>query len=137
MTAWLQLAHQEMGETEIDGSTANPRIMEYFASVPNSGWVKDDGTPWCGAFIGYIMATSGHKLAAEPLRARSWLTWGKPLDKPIPGCVVVLKRGNNPQNGHVGLYVQPGKDSTIYVLGGNQGDAVTIAKFRESSVLGY
>jgi hypothetical protein len=83
------------------------------------------------------MATSGHKLAQEPLRARSWLTWGKPLEKPIPGCVVVLKRGNNPHQGHVGLYVQPGKDGTIYVLGGNQGDAVTIAKFRKSSVLGY
>jgi uncharacterized protein (TIGR02594 family) len=137
MTAWLQLAHQEMGVEEIDGSESNPRVMEYFATCGGT-WVKDDGTPWCGAFTGYVLATSGQKIATEPLRARSWLAWGTPLDKPVAGCVVVLRRGKDPQQGHVGFYVQSNKDgSSIYVLGGNQGDRVSIQRFNAANVLGY
>jgi len=41
-----------------------------------------------------------------------------------PGAVLVFER---PGGGHVGFYV--GEDATAYhVLGGNQGDAVTIAR---------
>jgi uncharacterized protein (TIGR02594 family) len=137
MTAWLQLAHHEMGVEEIDGSDSNPRIMEYFATCGGT-WAKDDAVPWCGAFTGHIMATSGQKLAAEPLRARSWLAWGQPLDKPVSGCVVVLKRGNNPQQGHVGFFMQATKDGKgILVLGGNQGNRVSIQRFKSDDVLGY
>lgn len=137
MTAWLKLAHDEMGVEEIDGSDSNPRIMEYFATCGGT-WVKDDGTPWCGAFTGYVMATTGHKLASEPLRARSWLAWGQPLDKPVAGCVVVLKRGNNPKQGHVGFFMQATKDGKgVLVLGGNQGNRVSIQRFKSEDVLGY
>jgi len=142
MTAplWLTLAHEEMGVEEVAGKDeANPRIMEYFGAASGSEWVKDDSTPWCGAFCSYIMSTAGHGMPREPLRARSWLTWGQPIDKPLPGCVVVLKRGSSPQSGHVGFWVQRGKNGTFYLLGGNQGSGgkVSIAKFKESDVLGY
>ena len=137
MTAWLTLAHQEMGVEEVDGSDANPRIMEYFATCGGT-WVKDDTTPWCGAFTGYVMASTGQKLPPEPLRARSWLAWGQPLDKPIAGCVVILKRGNNPKQGHVGLFIQGTKDGTaLLVLGGNQSNRVSIQRYKTSDVIGY
>jgi uncharacterized protein (TIGR02594 family) len=137
MTAWLQLAHQEMGVEEIDGSESNPRVMEYFATCGGT-WVKDDETPWCGAFTGYIMASTGQKLPPEPLRARSWLAWGQALETPVAGCVVVLKRGNNPQQGHVGFFIQATKDGTaLLVLGGNQGNRVSIQRFKTDNVLGF
>lgn len=137
MTAWLKLAQDEMGVEEIDGSDSNPRIMEYFATCGGS-WVKDDGTPWCGAFAGHSMATTGHSLPKEPLRARSWLAWGQPIEKPVLGCVVVLKRGNNPQQGHVGFFMQATKDGKgILILGGNQGNRVSIQRFKVDDVLGY
>lgn len=133
---WLTIAQDEMGVEEIAGAEHNPRVMEYFATSGGT-WVKSDETPWCGAFVGFCMATAGHPMPKEPLRARAWLAWGKPLEKPVHGCVVILKRGSNPQNGHVGFFMQKGKNGTIYVLGGNQRNRVSIEKFKAENVLGY
>jgi uncharacterized protein (TIGR02594 family) len=135
--AWLGKAHEEMGVEEVAGAESNPRIMEYFAAAPGSEWVKDDGTPWCGGFMAWLMEPYG-ALPSEPLRARAWLGWGETLKEPVPGCVVVLKRGSDPKSGHVALFQQWSKDkSSMYLLGGNQGNRVSIARFKTADVLGY
>jgi len=134
---WIAVAQDEMGVEEIAGAENNPRILEYFETCGATWATSDSEVPWCGAFAGYCMASAGHPLPSEPLRARAWLAWGRALDKPVHGCVVVLKRGNNPRQGHVGFFMQKGKNDTIYVLGGNQGNRVSIVKFKESDVLGY
>ena len=52
--------------------------------------------------------------------------------EPIPGAVLVFARGSG---GHVGFAV--GQDDThFYVLGGNQSDAVTVARIARSRLLG-
>jgi uncharacterized protein (TIGR02594 family) len=134
--AWLAKAHEEMGVEEVAGAEANPRIMSYFAAAPNSEWVKDDSTPWCGAFASWLFKDFG--LPDEPLRGRAWLEFGEPLSEPVPGCVVVLRRGADPKAGHVALFQQWSKDKAhLYLLGGNQGDRVSIARFKAGDVLGY
>ncbi len=134
--AWLAKAHEEMGVEETAGSESTPRIMEYFAAAPHSEWVKDDSTPWCGAFAAWLLKDYG--LPDEPLRARAWLEWGDPITEPVPGCVVVLRRGSNPKAGHVALFQQWSKDrKSLYLLGGNQGNRVSIARFKIDDVLGY
>ena len=51
---------------------------------------------------------------------------------PISGAVLVFERGSG---GHVGFAI--GQDATqFYVLGGNQSDAVTIARIAKSRLLG-
>jgi hypothetical protein len=51
---------------------------------------------------------------------------------PIVGAVLVFERGSG---GHVGFAV--GQDDThFYVLGGNQSDAVTIARIAKSRLIG-
>ena len=59
-----------------------------------------------------------------------------PLAQAEPGYdVVIFKRGLNPAQGHVGFYA--GRDETkISVLGGNQGNEVSIASFSQADVLG-
>ncbi|RZL83684.1 MAG: hypothetical protein EOP66_03605 [Sphingomonas sp.] len=70
--------------------------------------------------------------AASPMlavRAKSWATWGVNLraERLAPGAVLVFER---PGGGHVGFYV--GEDATAYhVLGGNQGDRVTVARIEK------
>ena len=137
--SWLLRAHKEMGVTEVSGSDSSPHIMAYFKACGTSAdWVKDDSTPWCGAFVGAIMAGDGYVLPSEPLRARAWLGWGTALDEPVPGCVVVISRGDDPASGHVGFFRQWNEDRTsIYLLGGNQGDCVSIAAFSANRVIGY
>jgi len=58
--------------------------------------------------------------------------------------VVILSRGSGPQPdasvlnapGHVGFFAGWGTDGRIMILGGNQGDTVSIAPFDVSRVLG-
>ena len=70
-------------------------------------------------------------LGANPYWARNWLLFGQAL-KPITGAVLIFERGSG---GHVGFAV--GQDDThFYVLGGNQSDAVTIARIAKSRLLG-
>ena len=52
--------------------------------------------------------------------------------QPIIGAVLIFERGSG---GHVGFAV--GQDDThFYVLGGNQSDAVTVARIAKSRFLG-
>lgn len=131
---WLQLAKSEIGTREIVGKKHNPKIVQYFRDVHNS-WVVDDETPWCAAAVGSWLERSG-ETSTRKLTARSYLNWGIKVANPIPGDVVVFSRGNSSWQGHVGFFVK--RDSRgIHVLGGNQGNAVSIAVYSPSRLLGY
>ena len=70
-------------------------------------------------------------LGANPYLARNWLLFGREV-QPITGAVLIFSRGSG---GHVGFTI--GQDDThFYVLGGNQSDAVTIARIAKSHLLG-
>ena len=70
-------------------------------------------------------------LGTNPYWARNWLQFGLET-KPVPGAVLIFERGSG---GHVGFAV--GQDDThFFVLGGNQSDAVTIARIAKSRLLG-
>ena len=70
-------------------------------------------------------------LGTNPYWARNWLLFGQTV-QPIIGAVLIFERGSG---GHVGFAV--GEDDThFYVLGGNQSDAVTIARIAKSRLLG-
>lgn len=132
-TPWIPIALQEFGQAERTGSE-NPRIVEYHRSVDSS--VSTDEVPWCASFVGWVLTKAGHAGTRSRL-ARSYLSWGRSTP-PRFGAVVVLSRGSSSTQGHVGFLVASSDDhSTIYVLGGNQGDRVSVAPFAASSVLGY
>lgn len=130
---WLTTAEKEIGTKEIAGPVDNVRILEYHACTTLKA--TDDETPWCSAFINWcleMVKIKGTKSAA----ARSWLDWGKCLDEPVEGCVVILKRGA-PPSGHVCLYVKDRDANYITCLGGNQGDQVKYSHYPKVDVLGY
>jgi uncharacterized protein (TIGR02594 family) len=105
-----------------------------------------DETPWCSAFLNglcYILGLHRSGSAA----ARSWLKEGKPVglhDALVGMDIVILKRGPKPQPGpevldapgHVGIFAGYDGGSGIRVLGGNQGDRVSVATFPLEDVLG-
>lgn len=90
---------------------------------------------WCAAFVNAVLATNGLP-GTDSLAARSFLDYGTATNKPQMGDIVVLKRGSNQAQGHVGFYAgeQNGK---VMVTGGNQGDAVSTAGFNRRDVLGF
>jgi uncharacterized protein (TIGR02594 family) len=132
---WFAIAVKELGQAEVKGASANPRILEYLKSTNAGGSAlgESDETPWCSAFVNWCVTKSGYKGTNQAL-AKSWLDWGKPTDTPVPGCIVVFQRGTN--SGHVAFYVGPSPKG-IKVLGGNQGDKVSISNRTTNAVLGY
>jgi len=95
--------------------------------------------PWCAAWANAVLAESGMETTGS-LMARSFLGWGVPTHEPHEGDVVVLRRGRNREQGHVGFYIQTvemqGK-KFVAVLGGNQGKGVSIAYYPKERVVGY
>lgn len=130
---WLTLARAELGVKEGAGAANNPRIVQYYADAGHAE-VDHDDVAWCAAFVGAMLHRAGLPHSGS-LAARSYLTWGKGISKPYPGCVAVFKRGKGWQ-GHVGFYLSQSEQG-IRILGGNQGDAVSIITMPKESWLGY
>lgn len=117
-TPWLTVARREIGVQEVPGSANNPRVVEYLHATDNldEKTRSKDETPWCSAFVNWCMQQVDIKGTQNAL-ARSWQEWGKHLDEPYVGCIVVFQREK--KFGHVGFYL--GETEThIRVLGGNQ-----------------
>lgn len=133
---WLELARQDLGVDEISGPKSNPRITAYY-KAGNANWAKDDSlVPWCGFSLAAWMAGAGYTVPAECGRARAWLDWGVPLEVPKKGAVTIFRRGTDETKGHVALFLEDRGDR-ILVLGGNQGNAVSITSYPKRDWLGY
>jgi uncharacterized protein (TIGR02594 family) len=131
---WLRRAKQEIGVREIPGPKHSARVLSYWELSKLA--FRDDETPWCAGFVGAMLEDVGIKSTRSGM-ARSYQNWGQPCG-PIPGAIVVYWRGSKSgASGHVGFVVGKDKAGNIMTLGGNQGDAVTIAPFSTARVLGY
>ncbi len=130
---WLAHAWAELGQLEIAGSADNARIVAMYREAGHPE-IAHDETAWCAAFLGACLSRAGIR-GTQSLMARSYLTWGSALDEGRPGAVAVLSRGSDPSLGHVGFLVGE-CDEGLVLLGGNQGDAVSVAIFDRARLLG-
>ena len=108
-------------------------------------WLRSDGKtlgdpaklPWCGDFVETCIRLAlpsepfPGALGENPYWARNWMFLGDQIS-PTYGAALVFGRQGG---GHVGFAV--GEDaSAFHVLGGNQSNAVTIARIDKSRLLG-
>ena len=137
--SWLDIAKTQLGVKELSGSRNNPRIVDYHRTTIDSARWKNgmpDSVDWCSPFVNWVVKKAGIN-GTNKGNARSWLSWGQRLNKPVPGCVVVFWRDSlSSWKGHVGFYVGEA-GSHVKVLGGNQGNAVTISTYPKGRILGY
>ena len=135
-TTAYDLAMRYVGVKEVPGTKDNPIVLSMLRL--DSKWPEHDEVPWCSGFMNWI-AWHLRLPRSKSLMARSWLNVGKPvsLSDAEPGFdVVILWRGNpDGPSGHVGLYAGTGS-GTIKILGGNQGNAVTISEYPKNRLLG-
>lgn len=132
----FSVAEGYLGVTEYPAAKHNPQILKFYTDSGNS-WVQDDETPWCAAFVGSVLAQCGIQ-GTNKLNARSYLDWGQPVDtdKAQKGDVVVFWRGSKDGwQGHVAFYSHQDEEH-IYVLGGNQGNKVSLAPYKKDRLLG-
>ena len=131
--SWMAEAWRELGQSERPGPTHNPRIVAMFDELGHPH--QADETAWCAAFVGACLERAGIA-STRSLMARSYEQWGIANAAPTAGAVAVLRRGSDPALGHVGFLVGA-SDTHVYLLGGNQSDAVTVAPFDRDLVLAY
>ena len=130
--SWIREARKHIGLREIKGGKHNPLILSWLQNL--LAWWANDEVPWCGVFTAECLRVGQRALPKHWYRASDYLNWGTRLDSPCYGCVVVFTRQGG---GHVGFGVGEDKLGTLWVLGGNQSDAVSIAPFSIGRVSGY
>ena len=135
---WYPIAKAEYGVSEntlIDKH--NKRIIEFHSTTTLRA--TTDEVPWCSSFVNWVMIKAGYKGTNSAL-AKSWLKWGRKMNSPREGAIVVVKRKNKKTDSstgsstgyHVAFFVR--KTSThITLLGGNQGNKVKESNYRLSS----
>lgn len=152
----VRLALDLLGTLESPGTPNNRSILGWADEVNNAypdraynkwaaDWYNKDSIPWCGLFVAAVCARTGLDYRAPPknyLAALAWADWGTPvqfkgkegyrLEEIKLGDIGVLVRNGG---GHVGIIVGVTKDGkNIIMVGGNQGDKVSIAEFPLSRV---
>ena len=132
--AWLAAAWAEFGVAENPGNGSTAAIVSY-ARETGHGEIRDDQVPWCAAFAGAMLERAGIA-STRSLLARSYLDWGSAVSEAKTGAIAVLTRGSDPNAGHVG-FVIGAAGPRIFILGGNQGNAVSVAAFDRSRVIAY
>ena len=129
----FEVAKKYIGVKEIAGEKHNPVIVNFFKNT--TGKEYGDEVSWCSAFVSSCLQEAGFKHTGK-LNARSYLTYGVSVkNNPKQGDIVVFWR-NSPESweGHVGFYAGE-NEKNILVLGGNQGNQVSIAEYPKSRLL--
>jgi uncharacterized protein (TIGR02594 family) len=131
---WLTKARRDLaaGVKEVPGKAAHPRIIEMYdhAGLAHTG---DDDQSWCGCACGTWLKEAEYPTPPNFYGAKQFESYGVKVAAADwrPGDIVVLYRTKLREKDwrrHVGLLVGETK-SHWKVLGGNQGNAVSIANF--------
>lgn len=136
---WINNAEKEIG---VKRGSHTDRIIEYWAKFRMSG-IKNEKVSWCSAFVGAMLEESSINTNSQDKSiyqkrtkdsSQYWLHWdgGHKVD-PCYGCIAVMTRSGG---GHVGFLIGEDGDNWV-LLGGNQGSAVSIAKFPKHRFIGF
>lgn len=131
-------ALEHLGTREVPGSRSHAQIQQWINEAAT--WLDQDDskTAWCGCFRGHLGIITATGVPREHFRAASWAKWGEAVGLKRPdlweqGDTIVMTR---PGGNHVCLFhgIDPKNAGRIECLGGNQGDAVSIASFPLSRI---
>lgn len=110
----------------------NPKIVWYHSFTTLRA--TDDETPWCSAFM-CAAAFSAAFASTRSAAAKSWLGYGVEGNGSI-GDIAIFKRAG----GHHVCFVHKAfkeGDKTVTVLGGNQGNAVSVANYKAENLIAF
>lgn len=130
---WLVEARKHVGLREIAGRRHNPSILRWWMLIHAP--FSDDETPWCAGYLGGVLESVGIRSTRSAL-ARSYERYGVGLPRAALGSIAVFWRGSpRSGSGHVGFVIGEDSRGHLLVLGGNQGDAVSIKPFERRRLL--
>lgn len=129
----LDFALSLLGTVETPGAASSPVIMGWRDELRAAGHPLDgysgDAVPWCGLFAAYVAMKTDRGVVDAPLWALNWSRWGEAGGQPELGDLLTFRRESG---GHVAFYVAEDRTGYFHVLGGNQGDAVSIMRIAKT-----
>ena len=129
----MSVAKTFLGKHEAQDAEA---LSSFFKKSAGQDLDPND-TAWCAAFVNAALGASGQK-GTGSLMARDFLKFGTETKEPSEGDIVVLSRGDrNGWQGHVGFYAGKSANGNIRILGGNQGNKVSVQEYSADRVLGF
>lgn len=132
-----ELAQALLGATEHENTAALTAFIDQaIPGFAGQGGVKD--VPWCAGFVNGVLAAQGQS-GTGSLAARSFESWGTAVTgQPQIGDVVTFWRESpSSGKGHVGFFNGYDAQGNIKVLGGNQGDSVSVATYPANRVTSF
>ncbi len=132
----VSVALQYLGVKEIPGAKSNPVILNMAQQLGLGEIYKNDDTSWCGLFMSFLFKITNKPFpdlkgdAFNYLRAAWFIGYGNPVTRgdEMLGDVLIFKRDGGH---HVGLYIAE-SENTFFVLGGNQGNQVSISEIKKT-----
>jgi uncharacterized protein (TIGR02594 family) len=91
-----------------------------------------DATAWCAVFVNAAFMLNNIK-TIRSAGAEEWKKFGTATDSPQVGDVVVFQWADGSH--HVAFFLGFTPDGRVQVIGGNQGDAVTITTYPAANVM--
>lgn len=133
---WFEEAKRLVGLAEDPRSGASNPDVVALAEIVDEIDYKSDDIPWCGLFVAHCISLSlpDEPIPNNPLGARNWGGFGVQCTPQI-GSIMTFWRGKRTGwKGHVGFFA--GEESGHFlVLGGNQGNAVNVARYPKERFL--
>lgn len=124
---WIPIALGELGVVEDTRPGRSERRIEQYHAVTGAGTATDD-VAWCASFACWVLEAVGIR---SPRRksAVSFAAWGTAAGWDAFGGVVLFPKSDPDAggSGHVAFLLGVSGDD-CFVIGGNQANAVTIAK---------
>lgn len=138
MPPWVRAAELKLGQHEISGGRDNAFIVECLRRCGLPDNMLHDETAWCGAFAGYCMDEAGLRSPKGRAAASHWAQQPDVMGALgrggfRPGCVAVFKRTGG---AHVAFALAE-TDLHVIILGGNQGNQVSVEARPKALLLGY
>lgn len=131
MPPWMAEMHRKMGLHEVRDNAILSAWLKIGRALGNPA-----SLPWCGDAVESCLAKTlpSEPLPANPFFAQSWASWGIDTIHPIVGAIGVIRW--TPTSGHVGI-VAGIEGGTVYLLGGNQSNAINVSGFPRSKFIGF
>ena len=122
---YIETANKYVGLHEVENNIELYNFLEY----------DPVQYAWCAAFVNAALREHGLPQAEKQLLARSFLNWGRPVNKPIYGDLIIFDVGDEDWQGHVGFFIEE-KDGKYIILGGNQSNKVSYKPYSITKVIG-
>jgi uncharacterized protein (TIGR02594 family) len=125
----------DLGESAWRETGSNQYITALWDEIGYDGARFADQTAWCSVFVGAILKRSGNKYI-QSASSQAYASYGEEValtDLQQGDIVVFYRKGTSSGLGHVGFATGEQTATTIEILGGNQGNTLSVRNFLKSN----